>query len=113
MLFFTLDTETGFPNVVFITGSYGLGESVVQGAVNPDVFSHDRSSLPIAWSALAANAEDPAFLGYPYGLLDADKFAQVTKDETAQFRAHFAVRSKESFSNIERALDAHDLLNSF
>ena len=35
---FTLDTETGFPNVVFITGSYGLGESVVQGAVNPDEF---------------------------------------------------------------------------
>lgn len=35
---FTLDTETGFPNVVFITGSYGLGESVVQGLVNPDEF---------------------------------------------------------------------------
>lgn len=35
---FTLDTETGFPDVVFITGSYGLGESVVQGTVNPDEF---------------------------------------------------------------------------
>ncbi len=35
---FTLDTETGFQNVVYITGSYGLGESVVQGAVNPDEF---------------------------------------------------------------------------
>jgi pyruvate, water dikinase len=35
---FTLDTETGFPDVVFVTGSYGLGESVVQGAVNPDEF---------------------------------------------------------------------------
>ena len=35
---FTLDTETGFPNVVFVTGSYGLGENVVQGAVNPDEF---------------------------------------------------------------------------
>lgn len=35
---FTLDTETGFPNVVYITGSYGLGESVVQGTVNPDEF---------------------------------------------------------------------------
>jgi len=33
---FTLDTESGFPNVVYITGSYGLGENVVQGAVNPD-----------------------------------------------------------------------------
>ena len=35
---FTLDTETGFRDVVFITGSYGLGENVVQGAVNPDEF---------------------------------------------------------------------------
>lgn len=35
---FTLDTETGFPDVVFVTGSYGLGENVVQGAVNPDEF---------------------------------------------------------------------------
>jgi pyruvate,water dikinase len=35
---FTLDTESGFRNVVFVTGSYGLGESVVQGAVNPDEF---------------------------------------------------------------------------
>jgi len=35
---FTLDTESGFPDVVFITSSYGLGEMVVQGAVNPDEF---------------------------------------------------------------------------
>lgn len=35
---FTLDTETGFRDVVFITGSYGLGENIVQGTVNPDEF---------------------------------------------------------------------------
>ena len=35
---FTLDTESGFRDVVFITASYGLGETVVQGAVNPDEF---------------------------------------------------------------------------
>ncbi|TDT39350.1 phosphoenolpyruvate synthase [Halospina denitrificans] len=35
---FTLDTESGFQDVVFITASYGLGETVVQGAVNPDEF---------------------------------------------------------------------------
>ena len=35
---FTLDTETGFRGVVFITGSYGLGENIVKGAVNPDEF---------------------------------------------------------------------------
>lgn len=35
---FTLDTESGFEDVVFVTSSYGLGETVVQGAVNPDEF---------------------------------------------------------------------------
>jgi len=35
---FTIDTESGFDDVVFITSSYGLGETVVQGAVNPDEF---------------------------------------------------------------------------
>jgi pyruvate,water dikinase len=35
---FTIDTESGFDQVVFITSSYGLGETVVQGAVNPDEF---------------------------------------------------------------------------
>ncbi len=35
---FTLDTESGFRDVVFVTSSYGLGETVVQGAVNPDEF---------------------------------------------------------------------------
>jgi pyruvate,water dikinase len=35
---FTIDTESGFKDVVFITASYGLGETVVQGAVNPDEF---------------------------------------------------------------------------
>ncbi len=35
---FTLDTESGFKDVVFVTGSWGLGENIVQGAVNPDEF---------------------------------------------------------------------------
>lgn len=42
---FTLDTETGFDQVVFITASYGLGETVVQGAVNPDEFYVYKPSL--------------------------------------------------------------------
>ncbi|RKZ49099.1 MAG: phosphoenolpyruvate synthase, partial [Gammaproteobacteria bacterium] len=42
---FTLDTESGFDDVVFITGSYGLGEMVVQGAVNPDEYYVYKKSL--------------------------------------------------------------------
>jgi len=50
---FTLDTESGFDQVVFITASYGLGETVVQGAVNPDEFYVYKPNL---------DAERPAIL---------------------------------------------------
>jgi pyruvate,water dikinase len=42
---FTIDTESGFNDVVFITSSYGLGETVVQGAVNPDEFYVHKPAL--------------------------------------------------------------------
>jgi len=42
---FTIDTESGFEDVVFITASYGLGETVVQGAVNPDEFYVHKTML--------------------------------------------------------------------
>ena len=42
---FSLDTESGFKDVVFITASYGLGETVVQGAVNPDEFYVHKPTL--------------------------------------------------------------------
>ncbi|TCW32334.1 phosphoenolpyruvate synthase [Gulbenkiania mobilis] len=42
---FTIDTESGFEDVVFVTASYGLGETVVQGAVNPDEFYVHKPTL--------------------------------------------------------------------
>ena len=42
---FTLDTESGFDDVVFITSAYGLGETVVQGSVNPDEFYVHKPTL--------------------------------------------------------------------
>src|SRR5687767_7019599 len=58
---FTLDTDSGFRNVVFITASYGLGETVVQGAVNPDEFYVYKPTLrsghaPILRRTLGAKA---------------------------------------------------------
>ncbi len=44
---FTIDTESGFEDVVFITSSYGLGETVVQGAVNPDEFYVHKPALAV------------------------------------------------------------------
>ena len=49
---FTMDTESGFQDVVFITSSYGLGETVVQGAVNPDEFYVHKPALQRGKSAV-------------------------------------------------------------
>lgn len=49
---FTIDTESGFKDVIFITSSYGLGETVVQGAVNPDEFYVHKSLLKLEKNAI-------------------------------------------------------------
>src|SRR6266567_2378836 len=49
---FTLDTESGFDQVVFINASYGLGETIVQGAVNPDEFYLYKPNLAAGRSAI-------------------------------------------------------------
>ncbi|MCL6555659.1 MAG: phosphoenolpyruvate synthase [Burkholderiales bacterium] len=53
---FTIDTESGFPDVVFITGSWGLGEMVVQGAVNPDEFYVHKPMLAAGRPAIVRRA---------------------------------------------------------
>jgi pyruvate,water dikinase len=80
---FTIDTESGFPGVVFITSSYGLGEMVVQGAVNPDEFYVHKPTLaagkfPVIRRVLGsklqrmefASAEDKAASGKLVRVLD-------------------------------------------
>ena len=49
---FTMDTESGFNDVVFVTSSYGLGETVVQGAVNPDEFYVHKPTLAASRPAI-------------------------------------------------------------
>ncbi len=49
---FSIDTETGFSDVVFVTGAYGLGENVVQGAVDPDEFYVFKPALKIGKRAV-------------------------------------------------------------
>ena len=67
---FTIDTESGFPDVVFITSSYGLGETVVQGAVNPDEFYVHKPALragrlPIIRRSLGSKLIRMQFAGEP------------------------------------------------
>jgi pyruvate,water dikinase len=63
---FTIDTESGFADVVFITASYGLGELVVQGAVNPDEFyvhkpTLNRGRFPVIRRVLGSKLQRMAF----------------------------------------------------
>lgn len=53
---FTLDTESGFPNVVLINASYGLGENIVQGAVNPDEYVVFKPTLKEGFSPILRKA---------------------------------------------------------
>ena len=99
---FTLDTESGFDQVVFITASYGLGETVVQGAVNPDEFyvfkpMLDAGKFPIIRKTLGSKLirmefETDASVGRTVRTVDVDpedrrRFAITDEDviELAKF----------------------------
>ncbi|XMR48763.1 PEP/pyruvate-binding domain-containing protein [Escherichia coli] len=64
---FTLDTESGFNDVALFTGAQGLGEMVVQGAVNPDEF--DAQSPTLRGGASCRGAQDPRLQTYQDDLL--------------------------------------------
>src|SRR5690242_17599185 len=104
---FTLDTESGFRDVVFITGSYGLGEMVVQGAVNPDEFYVYKPTL---------RAGKPAILRRALGakqqrMVYSDKPGErVRIEETpAELRNKFCLSDEEVQSLAKQALtiEAH------
>lgn len=64
---------------------------------------------------LMKNARDPIFLGYPYGLIDADKFARITNSETEYYRTMIMAKLGKEWENIEKftsALDAHEILDN-
>ena len=65
------------------------------------------------FSLLAKNSNDFSFPGYPYGLIDADKFAQVTNEEKNALRARIALEPhlKNKLELFESSLNAHDILN--
>ncbi|PZQ19702.1 MAG: phosphoenolpyruvate synthase [Rhodanobacter denitrificans] len=90
---FTLDTESGFRNAVFVTGSFGLGEMVVQGAVNPDEFYVYKPTL---------EAGKPAILRRQIGakqqrMVYSDKPGERVRieDTPAADRARFCLTDEE------------------
>ncbi len=76
-----------------------------------DILQCDKQLLFAAAQLLAANSEDPSFLGYPYGLIEADRFSRVSKDEAAQLSLRLTVQSRDAFKPLQHTLAAHDLLN--
>jgi len=74
---FTLDTESGFRDLVFITASWGLGECVVQGAVNPDEYYVYKPALRAGNSAIIRRNLGSKAIKMVYGDEDTDDFVKT------------------------------------
>ncbi len=119
---FTLDTESGFDKVVFITGSYGLGEMVVQGAVNPDEFYVYKKNLEADMPAVLSRTRGSKAIQMiydtagdePVKIIDVEKQKQLKyciTDEQVEELARQAVIIEEHYKrpmDIEWALDGND-----
>lgn len=99
---FTLDTESGFRDAVFVTGSYGLGEMVVQGAVNPDEFYVYKPTL---------SAGKPAILRRQIGakqqrMVYSDKPGERVRieDTPAGDRARFCISDEDVHELAKQSL---------
>lgn len=124
---FTMDTESGFRDVVFITASYGLGETVVQGAVNPDEFYVHKPMLadgkfPIIRRSLGSKLIkmefEPAAQAGAGGrtvrtvdVADADRHRFSLTDEDVLELARYAVKIEQHYGrpmDIEWGKDGID-----
>lgn len=101
---FTLDTESGFRDVVFITGAYGLGETVVQGAVNPDEFYVHKPTLEAGRPAILRRNLGSKAIKMVYGdEAKAGKSVKVVDVERAD-RARFSLSDAEVTELAKQAL---------
>jgi pyruvate,water dikinase len=101
---FTLDTESGFRDVVFITGAYGLGETVVQGAVNPDEFYVHKQTLAAGRPAILRRNLGSKAIKMVYGdEAKAGKSVRVVDVEPAE-RARFCISDDEVSELAKQAL---------
>jgi pyruvate, water dikinase len=120
---FTLDTESGFRNAVFITASYGLGEMVVQGAVNPDEFYVHKPTLAAGRPAILRRSVGDKAIRMVYDgaatkspvrteeVPDADRQRFCISDAEIEQLARQAVLIEEHYGrpmDIEWAKDGND-----
>ena len=101
---FTLDTESGFRDAVFVTSSYGLGEMVVQGAVNPDEFYVHKPTLSAGRPAMLRRNLGSKAQKMIYGASGAaGKSVQVVEVERAE-RSRFSITDAEVEELARQAL---------
>ena len=104
---FSLDTESGFRDVVFVTGSYGLGEMVVQGAVNPDEFYVHKQTLEAGYPAVLRRTIGQKAIKMVYSgeASSPVKTIEVEGNE----RLHFCLTDKEveSLSRMVVTIEKH------
>ncbi len=82
---FSIDTETGFEDVVFITSSWGLGECVVQGSVNPDEFYLHKPTLAAGKPAVLRRNRGSKLIKMVYGTDVAVEIVDTSHDEQFKF----------------------------
>jgi len=99
---FTLDTESGFRDVVFVTGSYGLGEMVVQGAVNPDEFYVFKPTLKAGKPAILRRNLGAKQLRMVYSGAPGERVK--TEDTPADLRQRFCISDEDVQALAKQAL---------
>jgi pyruvate,water dikinase len=99
---FTLDTESGFRDVVFITASYGLGELVVQGAVNPDEFYVYKPTLRDGRKAILRRSLGAKQLRMVYSDQPGERVR--TEDTPADLRNRFSISDADVQELAKQAL---------
>ncbi|MGE8147691.1 phosphoenolpyruvate synthase [Pseudomonas frederiksbergensis] len=101
---FTLDTESGFRDVVFITGAYGLGETVVQGAVNPDEFYVHKQTLEAGRPAILRRNLGSKAIKMIYGEVATAGKSVKTIDVDKADRARFCLTDAEVSELAKQAM---------
>ncbi len=101
---FTLDTESGFRDAVFITASYGLGETVVQGAVNPDEFYVHKTTLAAGRFAVLRRNLGSKMIKMIYGEAAETGKSVDTVDVDPAERRQFCISDEEVMGLARQAV---------
>ena len=107
---FSVDTETGFPDAVFVTSSWGLGECVVQGSVNPDEFYVHKPTLAANRPAILRRTRGSKAIKMTYGDVNASGGAAVaTLDTSEAERRAFSLDDADvqSLARMAVAIESH------